>query len=112
MLPRPPRSTRPDTLFPYTARFRSHLARLVKQRPCRREAGTGKPPGLEQVIGRKRAAAGGQAGLRERAEDDVGQRREAVQDEGECADIEDLAQEPADDIVLADRKSTRLNSSH
>src|SRR3546814_5559796 len=28
MIPRPPRSTRTDTLFPYTTLFRSHRARL------------------------------------------------------------------------------------
>jgi hypothetical protein len=40
-------------------------------------------------------------GLGERPEDDVGERREAVQDQREDADIEDLLEEAADDIVLA-----------
>src|SRR3546814_1385934 len=98
MIRRPPRSTRTDTLFPYTTLFRS------------------------------------------------GKRRKAVQDERKDTDIENLADEPAEHIVLAahrpeqasqrdierdqrtaeeadvaaqetksaveDRKSTRLNSSH
>src|SRR3546814_5032342 len=70
------------------------LADLIEQRPGGREAGAGKPAGLEQIGGRHRAATGGEAGLRERAEDDVGERGEAVQDERE-----------------RDPKSTRLNSS-
>src|SRR3546814_1991252 len=79
------------------------LADLIEQRPGGREAGAGKPAGLEQIGGRHRAATGGEAGLRERAEDDVGERGEAVQDERERADIEHFPE---------DRKSTRLNSSH
>src|SRR3546814_2255901 len=34
MIRRPPRSTRPDTLFPYTTLFRSHRARLERHRRC------------------------------------------------------------------------------
>src|SRR3546814_3477254 len=33
MIRRPPRSTRTDTLFPYTTLFRSHAARLVDDDP-------------------------------------------------------------------------------
>src|SRR3546814_1445680 len=33
MLRRPPRSTRTDTLFPYTTLFRSDLARIARQYP-------------------------------------------------------------------------------
>src|SRR3546814_1796137 len=35
MTPRPPRSTRTDTLFPYTTRFRSKLARDSGGSACR-----------------------------------------------------------------------------
>src|SRR3546814_14536463 len=34
MIPRPPRSTRPDTLLPYTALFRSGLRVAPPRRPC------------------------------------------------------------------------------
>ena len=83
------------------AREPDHLACLVEQRPGRGEAGACQASGLEQVIGGEHAPTCGQACLRERAEDDVCQSGEAVEDEGECADIEDLPEEPADDIVLA-----------
>src|SRR3546814_3125410 len=41
MIRRPPRSTRTDTLFPYTTRFRSRDA----QRPVRGSDGDGRIPG-------------------------------------------------------------------
>src|SRR3546814_5804383 len=34
MIPRPPRSTRTDTLFPYTTLFRSHELKADAGRPC------------------------------------------------------------------------------
>ena len=77
------------------------LADLLEQRPRRLEAGAGEPAGLQQIVGGDRAAAGGEPEPGERAEDDVGEGREAAQDEREDADIEDLLEEPADDIVLA-----------
>src|SRR3546814_13507899 len=48
MIRRPPRSTRTDTLFPYTTLFRSHRFRRTAQRPCR-----GAPPG--QAAARRHA---------------------------------------------------------
>src|SRR3546814_5058309 len=59
-----------------------HLARLVEERPRCLEPGACKSAGLEQVIGAPRAAAGGAASLRERPENDVCARREAVQELG------------------------------
>src|SRR3546814_5196971 len=38
MIRRPPRSTRTDTLFPYTTLFRSHRFRVATGRSCRRAA--------------------------------------------------------------------------
>src|SRR3546814_19318444 len=39
MIRRPPRSTRTDTLFPYTTLFRSTAGRACRRyRPCRRKA--------------------------------------------------------------------------
>jgi hypothetical protein len=55
----------------------------------------------EQVVGTHRPAAGGEAEAGERAEDDFGQRREVAEDQREGADIEDLLEEPADDVVVA-----------
>src|SRR3546814_12680542 len=60
MIRRPPRSTRTDTLFPYTTLFRSRIelgacrARLhLGQRLCKRPLGGGSaPPVIELVVGR------------------------------------------------------------
>src|SRR3546814_1104265 len=60
MLRRPPRSTRPDTLFPYTTLFRSDRARGARTRPRRhhlRHRGHGPgdgrvPPGRHQPVPR------------------------------------------------------------
>src|SRR3546814_5144578 len=53
MIRRPPRSTRTDTLFPYTTRFRSVAARRqrdlrqCRDRKCRARIGQGSPaPGI------------------------------------------------------------------
>src|SRR3546814_13089318 len=83
MIRRPPRSTRTDTLFPYTTLFRSRGA-----------AGAGRDRGLEQV---------GHLGSDIRRDEDVTAidlmlvDRHAVR--GHLGDA-------------IDRKSTRLNSSH
>src|SRR3546814_3380712 len=45
MLPRPPRSTRTDTLFPYTTLFRSHLLR-----PGRDEVGRHRRLRRQEVV--------------------------------------------------------------
>src|SRR3546814_1795366 len=48
MIRRPPRSTRTDTLFPYTTLFRSRLdasRRLPGRRPCPRRG----PPGAQAI---------------------------------------------------------------
>src|SRR3546814_15030983 len=101
MIRRPPRSTRTDTLFPYTALFRSADARAA---------------GDVAVFADLRAGADGGPGVDHRTRADV------------CADVDErrhqhhvLADEAAAardharhhaHAELADRKSTRLNSSH
>src|SRR3546814_7842233 len=67
----------------------------------RSEARPGEFTGLQEIVGGHAAAARGQPEPCERAEDDIGERREAAEDEGERADIENLLQEPAEDVVLA-----------
>src|SRR3546814_11533792 len=89
MIRRPPRSTRTDTLFPYTTLFRS--------RPGERRDGA--PPGAARTL------AAGPAGLARLC----GRGR---------ADRPRLAAHPAVECAATaigaerDRKSTRLNSSH
>src|SRR3546814_15175924 len=48
MIPRPPRSTRPDTLFPYTTLCRS-ASRCIQNLPCLTAAGRQAPVVLEPV---------------------------------------------------------------
>src|SRR3546814_14700539 len=92
MIRRPPRSTRTDTLFPYTTLFRSTgpaAGGLDAERRQHR---------VKRVRGHRRAAvvvqgelAGADAGTLDAAHDEL---------LGECAGL------------APDRKSTRLNSSH
>src|SRR3546814_9863687 len=49
MIRRPPRSTRTDTLFPYTTLFRSRLGRSRYQRHGLHSAGDGGPRGRRQA---------------------------------------------------------------
>src|SRR3546814_10725154 len=57
MIRRPPRSTRTDTLFPYTTLFRSHL-----RRPARRTAARGRPGAPDHGGGQPSARAGDPCG--------------------------------------------------
>src|SRR3546814_17700856 len=99
MIRRPPRSTRTDTLFPYTTLFRSHLFAGVAVR--------GDDPAF--LLGR---------GIiddlleQEAIELRLGQRIDALlfdrvlrRDDGE-------ARPQRQRVAVEDRKSTRLNSSH
>src|SRR3546814_14634432 len=91
MIRRPPRSTRTDTLFPYTTLFRSQFQALL--------AGV-------QAVGLEVFDQAAQAGRR----DTLG---------FEHVEAQHLGLEAADPVhrrafldVRGDRKSTRLNSSH
>src|SRR3546814_8929412 len=111
MIRRPPRSTRTDTLFPYTTLFRSHEPHEgVQAEREQREAGEHKnretphnaiDGHLDQTVddakghigpGNLRVEPAAHAADRERDRDGVKDRRLFLQ--------------------LVDRKSTRLNSSH
>src|SRR3546814_12703775 len=87
MIRRPPRSTRTDTLFPYTTLFRS--------------AGGGDLAGFEQIVGAERTGRGLDAETGEGSVDDLGKVLEVVEDQREDADIEHLPDEAPDDVVLA-----------
>src|SRR3546814_222048 len=104
MIRRPPRSTRTDTLFPYTTLFRSGIGGVVAEVP---EAG------LVDVEAADHVALGV-----EDADDDVlGARRAGVV--GELVEHDEAAGGNRDAVgqreghhLAGDRKSTRLNSSH
>src|SRR3546814_15435454 len=87
MLPRPPRSTRTDTLFPYTTLFRSNGCRSVQG------------PGAHFECGRRELRAGRQPEI-------AGAQRERADRAGKAE------AGPDQFFVVGDRKSTRLNSSH
>src|SRR3546814_15901310 len=97
MIRRPPRSTRTDTLFPYTTLFRAHLHRLALA-----------------LVG-KRAAATRLEGLGRLG---IGLEIDGIvvdQAEHQAPAVQSGAAEHAADADAAqgrDRKSTRLNSSH
>src|SRR3546814_16352770 len=85
MIRRPPRSTRTDTLFPYTTLFRSHDRRAEGQ----------EGPGRDQLdIARH-----------------LDRRAFAAEEERERGAVEDQEQDD-EHAGHRDRKSTRLNSSH
>src|SRR3546814_2964309 len=98
MIRRPPRSTRTDTLFPYTTLFRSAPPDGVGcVRDARRECGDGKrrpPRRLDARQYRDDEGAVEAAGLRPRLD-------------ARTRDLRPRLLRPR-----TDRKSTRLNSSH
>src|SRR3546814_10317495 len=102
MLRLPPRSTRPDTLFPYTTLFRSLLGDQRGGRALRRVLETRHRLGLLQfeTFGRSHRGEGFAAAHA------IGQRLGLFLGKPRL-----LARAPhLDDLI--DRKSTRLNSSH
>src|SRR3546814_3318566 len=118
MIRRPPRSTRTDTLFPYTTLFRSSLVSTFKGLPHRLHVADA----LEGVVG---AAAGQLDQMRHQVALDVLWVHEVGHAELGRKLLAGRVQVDADDHVGsdhagalhhveadADRKSTRLNSSH
>src|SRR3546814_18853194 len=97
MIRRPPRSTRTDTLCPYTPLFRSPL-------PFLDDVGIGCEDDAAQV--------------REHLAAPVAKRRDAIVDQlrggfggfGHASFV--FSGDPAGQVGCLDRKSTRLNSSH
>src|SRR3546814_2665161 len=118
MILRPPRSTRTDTLFPYTTLFRSHRDRhgpspSTSRRPHKRVSGrlrTGRrsPVGLRTVLRRLMlpALAGLTLVATAGCADDVSP---AARVDGVAIPNDELLDEVEQ---WGDRKSTRLNSSH
>src|SRR3546814_13175501 len=103
MIRRPPRSTRTDTLFPYTTLFRSALVVAVLLVIIHPDAGLDR-----QLIGELPAQLAEQrrAGVLEKLRVDRGQ---SAQHRGIVRKRVRRIDRPA---ARRDRKSTRLNSSH
>src|SRR3546814_17017543 len=99
MIRRPPRSTRTDTLFPYTTLFRAGSADLQTRRHG------------------SRLRAAGLVTMRQRPATASGAVFVTLEDEGGIINVvvwRDLAERQRRELVGSrlDRKSTRLNSSH
>src|SRR3546814_5431138 len=115
MIRRPPRSTRTDTLFPYTTLFRSNASSEVEFRGALAwmvgEEGRGVPTIIEMVAMTRFDCMVGSSAL---------MRQALTQASHHCAHRRVggklLSEQPLMQNVLAhlalDRKSTRLNSSH
>src|SRR3546814_15398009 len=100
MIRRPPRSTRTDTLFPYTTLFRSVYTLL---------------PRLQQRAGAAGGAEGEEEGRGAGGEIDGVQRHALEQEIGAEGAVEQDGAHALEDVrggQRPDRKSTRLNSSH
>src|SRR3546814_12931494 len=109
MIRRPPRSTRTDTLFPYTTLFRSHatLQYLKAQGPSLQEGVNRRTTRLATELN----AFFAQRGVKIHIAHFASQMFIRVQEAGELATL--LFYPLRDrDIHVLDRKSTRMNSSH
>src|SRR3546814_7024756 len=112
MIRRPPRSTRTDTLFPYTTLFRSHapvreVPRIAVIYPLR----TVHCPQCVAVRIQQREGIAALEGARKALLDRGGGRHEEVRFPRSRL-VRLIASGGADPRGFQDRKSTRLNSSH
>src|SRR3546814_13867142 len=107
MTQRPPRSTRTDTLFPYTSLFRSPNETVTGNRAGHPSYFRPTPP--HQTAGPPRAGLGRLPRvMREAQQLDVAR----VQISAAVLPFDDVISDDALRWRGADRKSTRLNSSH
>src|SRR3546814_10035520 len=114
MIRRPPRSTRTDTLFPYTTLFRSILALQPEN--------TGALEGREDALGELLQQARAQLRAGDLAEATAAIAAARRFDAGHVdlpdtqarlnEELDDVRRNAANALGNGDRKSTRLNSSH
>src|SRR3546814_13515323 len=113
MIRRPPRSTRTDTLFPYTTLFRSLVFTLTSQLGF--ESAGVSPEGRAYRFHRRVGSATASLDLMAVERDPVQVDVLAPEGLGERADLRTVGAAtafPTPGVTQADRKSTRLNSSH
>src|SRR3546814_4190607 len=103
MIRRPPRSTRTDTLFPYTTLFRS-AGKTIHGAPVVATLADVEPPAEIVDIFRNSEDAGAAV------DEAIVHGAKAVW--LQMGVINEAAAKRAEDAGLVDRKSTRLNSSH
>src|SRR3546814_10526344 len=109
MIRRPPRSTRTDTLFPYTTLFRS-LRTGFQNKTLTQQAAEAKAKDIE---GRKQSAQAEISGRQRTLQASQAHVLKQIDDAAQPI-ITAIMREKGANIALArgDRKSTRLNSSH
>src|SRR3546814_16963765 len=101
MIRRPPRSTRTDTLLPYTTLFRSERDAMHHR------------IAVEPVIAPALRPIDGVVAIADIDAVDVGRDRPVAVEVGRGDLLENRAENAVEIIIaLLDRKSTRLNSSH
>src|SRR3546814_4490263 len=116
MIRRPPRSTRTDTLFPYTTLFRSPLGRAAAPRAAARrlrETGASYRPAAVDIVD-----LAGRIGRPREIDDEIGDLLRRADPPDRLARDERrtrrlviaLSRQPL--VERGDRKSPRLNSSH
>src|SRR3546814_7867285 len=113
MIRRPPRSTRTDTLFPYTTLFRSIVERPERPEPVLREIvaerhSVRRPRSAERLDDRVREIAAAEA--RPAVVAPRHRRQQRLAAERPIAVLIAVIDRPP--FAPRDRKSTRLNSSH
>src|SRR3546814_8061897 len=107
MIRRPPRSTRTDTLFPYTTLFR---ALAPDMREHARDAGAGDLAGRGRGGDRGRDAVDDQQRRRQEAAADAEHAREDSDTAAQQDDHERIYRQGGDgQVAVKDRKSTRMN---
>src|SRR3546814_10762854 len=111
MIRRPPRSTRTDTLFPYTTLFRSRVRDRRASRSAIRRVMAAQIRGacFERKHRDARIGAAWQTGCKMRKDDPMTYAITGLDPEP-FAPL--FAMSDAELAALGDRKSTRLNSSH
>src|SRR3546814_6024480 len=111
MIRRPPRSTRTDTLFPYTTLFRSRRRLLRPPRPAARAVALRPGAGGVRAGGRGRAVPCHRRRPRVDRDHALGRAVAAAGPLVLAGGREPALRRPRR-LLPADRKSTRLNSSH
>src|SRR3546814_3111328 len=115
MIRRPPRSTRTDTLFPYTTLFRSIRFDYVVGGYMRFKVSE-IAPAVDRVLGEQLVglakALGGTLPDDDKAAADEPAKRDSNLDDAMADLIKDDGATGGDAAPAPDRKSTRLNSSH
>src|SRR3546814_2630589 len=111
MFRRPPRSTRTDTLFPYTTLFRSGLQVLAFATVLALTACASlPPPTAELATARQAVARAGNADADQYAADEVSQARRALRSEEHTSELQSLMRISYAVFCLKKNKQTKTEA--